>query len=115
MSAEQSIFKQGENCWATSQASFATPLIDCGNYYKALHSAILKAKHSIFIVGWDIDSRIRLLRGEDEANSEAPSVVSDLLAWKAEQNPDMKIYLLRWDSSLAFFRSTGNVGERSMG
>ena len=103
MSATNSIFKQGENCWATSQASFATPLIDCGNYYKALHSAILKAKHSIFIVGWDIDSRIRLLRGEDEANSEAPSVVSDLLAWKAEQNPDMKIYLLRWDSSLAFF------------
>ena len=39
----------------------------------------------------------------DEENAEAPSVVSDLLAWKAEQNPDIKIYLLRWDSSLAFF------------
>ena len=36
-------------------------------------------------------------------NSEAPSVISDLLKWKAEQNPDIKIYLLRWDSSLAFF------------
>ena len=97
------IFKPGENCWVSSKANFVAPLIDCGNYYKALHSAIVKAKHSIFIIGWDIDSRIRLLRGDDEANSEAPSVVSDLLAWKAENNPDLNIYLLRWDSSLAFF------------
>lgn len=103
MSASASIFQQGENCWVSSKASYAAPLIDCANYYKALHSSIVKAKHSIFIVGWDIDSRIRLIRGEDEANSEAPSVISELLAWKAEQNPELKIYLLRWDSSLAFF------------
>ena len=80
-----------------------SPLIDCANYYKALHSAIVNAKHSIFIVGWDIDSRIRLLRGDEEQASEAPSVISDLLTWKAENNPNIKIYLLRWDSSLAFF------------
>ncbi|MBD3586285.1 phospholipase [Salinimonas sp. HHU 13199] len=103
MSASASIFQQGENCWVSSKASYAAPLIDCANYYKALHSSIVKAKHSIFIVGWDIDSRIRLIRGDDEANSEAPSVISELLAWKAEQNPDLKVYLLRWDSSLAFF------------
>lgn len=103
MDSSDSIFKQGENCWVSNTATYATPLIDCANYYKALHSSIVKAKHSIFIVGWDIDSRIRLIRGEDEKRSEAPSVVSDLLAWKAEQNPDLKVYLLRWDSSLAFF------------
>ena len=103
MTSHNNIFEPGENCWVKSNATFAAPLIDCGNYYKALHSAIVKAKHSIFIVGWDIDSRIRLLRGEDEEQSEAPSRISDLLKWKAEQNPDMKIYLLRWDSSLAFF------------
>ena len=103
MQSGKSVFQPGQNCWVESKARFSTPLIDCGNYYKALHSSIVKAKHSIFIVGWDIDSRIRLLRGDDEANSEAPSVISDLLKWKAEQNPDIKIYLLRWDSSLAFF------------
>lgn len=103
MTSSNNIFQPGENCWVESQARFSTPLIDCANYYKALHSAIVKASHSIFIVGWDIDSRIRLLRGKDEQQSEAPSVISDLLKWKAEQNPDIKIYLLRWDSSLAFF------------
>lgn len=103
MSKSASIFQQGENCWVSSKASYAAPLIDCANYYKALHSSIVKAKHSIFIVGWDIDSRIRLLHGEDEAQSDAPSVISELLAWKAEENPDLRVYLLRWDSSLAFF------------
>lgn len=103
MTSSNNIFQPGENCWVESKARFSTPLIDCANYYKALHSAIVKASHSIFIVGWDIDSRIRLLRGKDEQQSEAPSVISDLLKWKAEQNPEIKIYLLRWDSSLAFF------------
>lgn len=100
---KNNIFTPGKNCWVSSEARYVTPLIDCANYYKALHSAIVKAQHSIFIVGWDIDSRIRLLRGDEEESASAPSVVSDLLAWKAEQNPDIKIYLLRWDSSLAFF------------
>lgn len=103
MKPSKNIFQPGQNCWVKSTADFSTPLIDCANYYKALHSAIVKASHSIFIVGWDIDSRIRLLRGEDEKQSEAPSVISDLLEWKAKQNPDINIYLLRWDSSLAFF------------
>ncbi|WP_412723077.1 VTT domain-containing protein [Alteromonas sp. D210916BOD_24] len=103
MKSDNCIFQPGQNCWVENKARYSTPLIDCANYYKALHSAIVKASHSIFIVGWDIDSRIRLLRNEDEQRSEAPSVISDLLKWKAEQHPEIKIYLLRWDSSLAFF------------
>lgn len=103
MKPSKNIFQPGQNCWVKSSADFSTPLIDCANYYKALHSAIVKASHSIFIVGWDIDSRIRLLRGEDEKKSEAPSVISELLEWKAKRNPNINIYLLRWDSSLAFF------------
>ncbi|MVF12018.1 phospholipase [Ketobacter sp. MCCC 1A13808] len=97
------LFDVNNNCWRRAFASYAAPLIDCANYYRALHDSICRAKHSIFIVGWDIDSRIRLLRGEQENGSEAPSCISELIAWKARQNPDIQIYLLRWDSSLAFF------------
>jgi len=96
------LFKPDENCWRTSHISHGTLLVDCANFYRALHSAITKAKRSIFIVGWDIDSRIRLLRGEDEKKADAPSRALDLIAWKAEQNPDIDIYMLRWDASIAF-------------
>lgn len=97
------LFRPGHNCWRSSRAEFVAPLVDCENFYRAIHSAISKARHSIFIVGWDIDSRIRLLHGAAERNSPLPSVVSDLLAKKARENPQLKVYLLRWDSSLAFF------------
>jgi phospholipase D1/2 len=99
------VFNPGDNCWRTSEAAFATLLIDCDDFYRALHQAIRKAQHSIFVVGWDIDSRIRLLRGDEERNSSFPSVISELLAKKARKNPHLKVYLLRWDSSLAFFKT----------
>ncbi|MEX1033410.1 MAG: VTT domain-containing protein [Cellvibrionaceae bacterium] len=98
-----SLFNLGSNCWRTGEAEFATPLIDCDNFFRAVHNAISKAKHSVFIIGWDIDSRIRLLHGHEEANANYPSVISELLAKKARDTPGLNVYLLRWDSSLAFF------------
>lgn len=97
------LFKPGHNCWRTSEAEFASVLVDCESFYRAIHDAVSRAKHSIFIVGWDIDSRVRLLHGEAERHSRLPSVISELLAAKAKQNPRLNVYLLRWDSSLAFF------------
>ncbi|NVK56049.1 MAG: VTT domain-containing protein [Alteromonadaceae bacterium] len=99
----ETIFNTETNCWQETHANFATPLIDCANYYRALHSSICKAEKEIIIIGWDIDSRIRLLHGEEEEQSEAPSRIGELIKWKAEQNPELKVYLLRWDSSFAFF------------
>lgn len=98
----KTVFKEDINCWRTGKIEHGAMLVDCANFYRALHNAISKAKHSIFIVGWDIDSRIRLLRGDDEANTDIPSVAGDLFAWKAQQNPDLQVYLLRWDASFAF-------------
>ncbi|MES3039123.1 MAG: VTT domain-containing protein, partial [Bdellovibrionota bacterium] len=62
----------------------------------------VNAKKSIFILGWDIDSGVRLLRGDDEKQNSAPSKVVDLLAWKAKENPELQIFLLRWDATIAF-------------
>ncbi len=89
------------------------PLIDCANFYRALHKAICQAQRSIFIVGWELDSTVRLLRGEDEKATEIPSIASELLAWKAAKNPQLKIYLLRWDSSLAFIDDRELMAERN--
>lgn len=86
-------------------------MIDCADFYRAIHAAICKAQHSIFILGWEIDSRIRLLRGEEEKNSAVPSTTIDLLSWKAEQNKNIQIYLLRWDSSAAFITKRELLAE----
>lgn len=113
MSQKDSVLRRGHNCWRTNEAIHATMLVDCANYYRALHHAICKAKHSVFILGWDIDSRIRLLRGKDAENSECPVTAGDLLAWKARQNPDIQIYLLRWDFSLVFMNERELLAKKT--
>ncbi len=62
---KKTILQPGYNCWRAEKAAYASVIVDVANYYRALHSPILKAKHSIFIIGWDIDSRIELIGGED--------------------------------------------------
>ena len=100
--AESPLLKPGYNCWRTSRARQASMVVDCANYYRALHQAICNAKHSIFVLGWDIDSRIELLRGKDAAQANCPVNFFELIQWKARQNPEIMIYLNRWQFSLLF-------------
>jgi phosphatidylserine/phosphatidylglycerophosphate/cardiolipin synthase-like enzyme/uncharacterized membrane protein YdjX (TVP38/TMEM64 family) len=93
-----SVFHE-ENCRSVDRASYASVLIDCANYYRALHEAVCAAKRSIFVLGWDIDSRIELLRGEAAKASSCPATFFGLIQWKARQNPSLEIYLNRWDYS----------------
>lgn len=99
-SLQKSIFKTGQNCWRVKNASFAAPVIDCSNYYRAVHQAICNARHTLHIVGWDIDSRIELLRGKEAESSQCPNTLYELLKWKSEITPDLKMYLNRWNYSI---------------
>lgn len=87
-------------CRASIQASHAAIAIDCANYYRALHEAIIRARHSIFVVGWDIDSRIKLLRGEHLRQTDYPARFFALMQWKARKCPNVNIYLNGWDYSI---------------
>jgi phospholipase D1/2 len=102
MSDNVSIFKPGKNCWRTGTADHAAILIDSSNYYGALYEAICRAQRSIFVLGWDIDSRIKLKRGEEAEGSGEPVTFFNLICTKARENPDLQIYLNRWDYSLFF-------------
>lgn len=97
---QKSIFKTGHNCWRVRNATFAAPVIDCSNYYRAVHQAICNARRTLFIVGWDIDSRIELLRGKEAESAQCPNTLYELLKWKSEITPDLKMYLNRWDYSI---------------
>lgn len=96
------LLKPDEKCWKADKATKAKLLIDCAAYYKALYQAICKAKKSIFILGWDIDGRIELMRGAEVENCTYPVRFRDLIVQKAKENPDLKIYLNRWNYSIFF-------------
>ncbi len=104
-------FQPNKNCWRINRAKHVSLLIDCANFYRALHRAITNAQHSIFILGWEIDSQTRLLRGEEEKKSTIPSIAVELLNWKAHQNSEIKIYLSRWDASVVFIKDRDLLPE----
>lgn len=111
-SVPPAIHVPGENCWRVETANFVSILVDYGNYYRNLRESIIKAKHSIFVLGWDIDSRIELLRGKDAENETIPTTFFDLICWKAQQDPNVQIYLNKWNYSIFFMQQRELFWER---
>src|SRR5215467_9830319 len=58
--ARASLFSPGRNCWRVERAESASFLIDGDSYFHAFRAAAVNARHSIMILGWDFDSRIRM-------------------------------------------------------
>jgi len=54
---------EGRNCWRIAPANRAAFLIDGDAYYSALASTFKRARHSILINGWQLDSRFPSLSG----------------------------------------------------
>jgi len=104
MTHPSALYKPGHNCRTIETARHACVLIDYATYYDALYSSLLKAKKSIFVLGWDIDSRIELRRGEDVDYSGAPVTFSDVVCKVAKERPDVQVYLNKWDYSYFFMK-----------
>lgn len=92
----------GKTCWRLARAKRAKVLIDAASYFRALRKAILKAERSIHIVGWDIDSRVRLVRDSEDDHPEAPERLSELLRYVCEKRPKLEIKLLLWNYSVLY-------------
>ena len=98
----QKILQPGRNVWRRELADRAALLCDAGQYFGALRNAFIKAQSSIFIIGWDIDSRTRLV-GEDCTPSDGyPEGLIDLLSALAKERPKLAVHLLVWDYSLLY-------------
>jgi phospholipase D1/2 len=85
------LLDQPGTCWCTTEARRAALLIDGAAYFAALHDALLNARESVLIIGWDVNSDISL----NPTNGAAPlkSFLNQLLKRRRELN----IRLLIWD------------------
>jgi len=85
-----------DNSWRTEQATQAAVVIDAEDYFRAAREAMMNAKQRIMLIGWDFDARI-LLRGEPMQPGE-PEAVGEFILWLVGRNPELHVYLLRWDT-----------------
>ncbi|MFE3837272.1 phospholipase D-like domain-containing protein [Pseudogemmobacter sonorensis] len=110
----------GVNCWRIEQADRFAFIVDAADYFTALRRAMLKARHSILMIGWDFDARIAFGtddpsgRGEERGGDRTgdgqgdpatdapadggPECLGDFILWLADRAPGLEIRLLRWDT-----------------
>ncbi|MEN3353563.1 MAG: phospholipase, partial [Betaproteobacteria bacterium] len=98
--AAQGLLVPGRNCWRIERANRLAFLIDGAAYFAAVRSAIAQAKRSVFILGWDIDSRIRLV--PQGANDGYPEELGDFLNEVVKRQRNLRMYVLSWDFAMVF-------------
>ena len=96
------ILQAPRNAFVLAEAEQSALLIDSRNYYRALCRALERAEHFAVISGWQFESGVRLLRGEDAERATLPVKFLDFLTALCEARPALHIYLLAWDFSVVY-------------
>lgn len=96
------VIRPGRNAWRAADAARAAVLIDAGQYFGAVREALLKAQSTAFIIGWDLDSRTRLVGEDGRADDGYPEGLIDFLTALVERRPKLLIHLLVWDYSILY-------------
>lgn len=97
-----SLLRKNRNVWRVARAGRAAMLVDGAAYFSALRESLLRAKHSVYIAGWDIDSRMRLVGASGQPDDGLPETLAEFLSAIAERRPDLTIHLLLWDFSVLY-------------
>ena len=56
---------------------------------------MLEARHSIMLIGWDFDTRIKFEPERQELDG--PNRLGQFLSWLPKHRPGLQIYVLKWD------------------
>jgi phospholipase D1/2 len=99
-SASSPLLQAGRNCWRIEHAQRFAMLVDADAYFRAVRAAIRNARHSIFILSWDIDSRTHLV--PDGANDGYPEALGDFLHAVVASRPGLHAYVLNWDFAMLY-------------
>lgn len=89
----------GRNCWRIEHAHRVAFLVDGAAYFAAVRAAMAAAKRTIFVLGWDFDSRVQLV---PHPNDGYPEALGEFLAALVRGRRELHIYVLTWDFAMAF-------------
>jgi phosphatidylserine/phosphatidylglycerophosphate/cardiolipin synthase-like enzyme/uncharacterized membrane protein YdjX (TVP38/TMEM64 family) len=93
------MLQPGHNCWRLESARRVAIAVDGEAYFRAVREAILGARRSVFILGWDIHSKLKLVRdGEGDGH---PQELGALLDFVARQR-GVDVYVLSWDFAMIY-------------
>jgi len=97
---QSNLLRPGHNCWRVERAARASVLIDGAAYFAAFREAAARARHSIMIAGWDVDSRTDL--APEGADDGLPRRLGEFLDALVKRRDGLQAYVLGWDFSMLY-------------
>lgn len=75
-------------------------LVDAQMYFRSVRAAIRHARHHIFILSWDIDSRLCLI--PEGAGDGYPEPLGEFLHALVAERSSLRVYVLNWDFTMLY-------------
>src|SRR5262249_51009675 len=97
----KTILQRGRNAWRIDRADRMAVLVDGAAFFRAVREALLKARRSVFIVGWDLHSQTRLV-GDDDPDDRYPATLAEFVSAIVRERPRLVVRLLLWDYSVLY-------------
>ncbi len=94
-SSSPRIIQPGANCWRVDRADRFGCVQDAAHYFVLVKQALLAARHSVFVLGWDIAATVDL--EPNGGPTDAPSRLDELFAFMVRRRPQLRCYILIWD------------------
>src|SRR5689334_11289972 len=91
---------EGRSCWRRVPARRLAFLVDGAAYFAAFAAAAERAERSIVVLGWDVDSRIRLRRSG--VSRTLPDRLGDFLLALLVRRPTLHVNILAWDFAMIY-------------
>jgi phosphatidylserine/phosphatidylglycerophosphate/cardiolipin synthase-like enzyme/uncharacterized membrane protein YdjX (TVP38/TMEM64 family) len=97
--SQGALLQEGRNAWRLERAERLAFLVDGAAYYRALHSSLGRARHSVLVAAWEIDDHARLV---PDGPGDHPSRFGDVLHARLEACPDLHAHVLAWDFAMIY-------------
>ena len=99
--------------WRYEKVKRAAVIIDAADYFSAMQAAMLEARHRIFLIGWDFDTRIHLAEGRSwwqrSYKDKYPARLGSFFSWLMRNRPTLEIRILKWSFGVFKFVVRGSM------
>lgn len=94
---DRRLLREGETCGWLGRAKRVAFLIDGEEFFAAVAAALESARRSVWMLGWDFHSSVRLRRGDDGDDELVP-----LLESCVRRHPELRVHVLAWDFAMLY-------------
>ena len=102
--SSDTLLRPGETCWRIERADRVALIVDAADYFIHLRQALIAAKETIYLIGWDFDLRIETVPGESDEEGNAPdgwpNELGPFLEAVVERNGGVDMHVLKWDGAM---------------